>query len=128
VRADEKHIKVVLSNLVSNAIKFTNNSGTITLSSLVDGRSLVVSVTDTGSGIPNDRLNHLFKLDNGRYISTGTSGEKGTGIGLFLCRELVEFNGGKLWASSEVDKGSTFSFSLPLVDGEVIPVVVNEQL
>ncbi|MEO3406227.1 tetratricopeptide repeat-containing sensor histidine kinase [Mucilaginibacter sp. CAU 1740] len=120
VRADEKHIKVVLSNLVSNAIKFTNNSGTITLSSLVDGRSLVVSVTDTGSGIPNDRLNHLFKLDNGRYISTGTSGEKGTGIGLFLCRELVEFNGGKLWASSEVDKGSTFSFSLPLVDGELI--------
>lgn len=128
VRADEKHIKVVLSNLVSNAIKFTNDSGTITLSSLVDGSSLVVSVTDTGRGIPEERLSHLFKLDNGRYIATGTSGEKGTGIGLFLCRELVEFNGGKLWVNSEIDKGSTFSFSLPLVEVEVVAIADGASL
>jgi signal transduction histidine kinase len=114
VRADERHIKVVISNLVSNAIKFTGDNGMVTLLSAVDEGRLVISITDTGNGIPAEKLDGLFNL-NTKYSATGTSGEKGTGIGLFLCKELIEFNGGRLWVNSEVNKGSTFSFSLPLV-------------
>lgn len=114
VQADERHIKVVLSNLVSNAIKFTGDKGLITLLSVIDQNSLIISIADTGNGIPTEKLQQLFSL-NTKYTATGTSGEKGTGVGLFLCKELIEFNGGKLWVNSEVNKGSTFSFSLPLV-------------
>jgi len=114
VQADERHIKVVLSNLISNAIKFTGDSGVVTLQSSVDGNMLVISITDTGNGIPAEKLDNLFSL-NTKYSATGTSGEKGNGIGLFLCKELIEFNGGRLWVSSEVNKGSIFSFNLPLV-------------
>jgi signal transduction histidine kinase len=114
VQADERHVKVILSNLVSNAIKFTGDKGIITLSSVVEGNSLIINITDTGNGIPAERLDRLFSL-NTKYIAIGTSGEKGTGIGLFLCKELIEFNGGRLWVNSEVNKGSAFSFSLPLV-------------
>lgn len=114
VQADERHIKVVISNLVSNAVKFTGDNGMVTLLSTVDEDRLVISITDTGNGIPAEKLDRLFNL-NTKYTATGTSGEKGTGIGLFLCKELIEFNGGRLWVNSEVNKGSTFSFSLPLV-------------
>lgn len=114
VQADERHVKVVLSNLVSNAIKFTGNYGIVSLLSTVDEGMLVISVNDTGNGIPAEKLGKLFNL-NTKYTATGTSGEKGTGIGLFLCKELIEFNGGRLWVNSEVNRGSTFSFSLPLV-------------
>ncbi|MDB5150893.1 MAG: hypothetical protein JWQ57_4913 [Mucilaginibacter sp.] len=114
VQADERHLKVVLSNLVSNAIKFTGNNGVVTLQSAVEEDLLVVSITDTGNGIPAEKLDRLFSL-NTKYTATGTSGEKGTGIGLFLCKELIEFNGGRLWVNSEVNKGSAFSFSLPLI-------------
>lgn len=114
VQADERHIKVVLSNLISNAIKFTGDKGLITLLSVIDQNSLIISIADTGNGIPTEKLQQLFSL-NTKYTATGTSGEKGTGVGLFLCKELIEFNGGKLWVNSEVNKGSTFSFSLPLV-------------
>jgi signal transduction histidine kinase len=75
---------------------------------------VVISVNDTGNGIPAEKLGKLFSL-NTKYTATGTSGEKGTGIGLFLCKELIEFNGGRLWVNSELNRGSTFSFSLPLV-------------
>jgi signal transduction histidine kinase len=115
VKADEKHIKVVIGNLISNAIKFTDDNGVVTLSSHVAGKELVVNVNDTGKGIPQDKLVKLFDLHS-HYTQNGTMGEVGTGIGLFLCKELVEFNGGRLWVKSEVGKGSTFSFSLPLAD------------
>ncbi len=114
VQADERHIKVVISNLVSNAIKFTGDNGTVTLLSTVDEGRLVTSIKDTGNGIPAEKLHGLFGL-NTKYTATGTSGEKGTGIGLFLCKELIEFNGGRLWVNSKVNEGSIFSFSLPLV-------------
>lgn len=115
VKADEKHLKVIIGNLLSNAIKFTDDNGIVTLSSHVAGEELVVNINDTGKGIPQDKLVKLFDLHS-HYTQNGTMGEVGTGIGLFLCRELVEFNGGRLWVESEVGKGSTFSFSLPLVD------------
>jgi len=113
VKADEKHIKVILGNLISNAIKFTDDNGIVTLSSYVADKELVVNVNDTGKGIAQDQLVKLFNL-NSHFTQNGTMGEVGTGIGLFLCKELVEFNSGRLWVKSEVAKGSTFSFSLPL--------------
>jgi signal transduction histidine kinase len=113
VKADEKHVKVVIGNLISNAIKFTDDNGTITLSSTVDNKELIISVNDTGKGIAENQLTKLFNL-NSHFTQNGTMGEVGTGIGLFLCKELVEFNGGRLWVTSQLSKGSTFSFSLPL--------------
>ncbi len=113
VKADEKHVKVIIGNLISNGIKFTDDDGTITLSSSVAGKELVISVNDTGKGIAEEQLLKLFSL-NSHFTQNGTMGEVGTGIGLFLCKELVEFNGGRLWVKSEVGNGSTFSFSLPL--------------
>ncbi|GAA3969516.1 signal transduction histidine kinase [Mucilaginibacter dorajii] len=113
VKADEKHVKVVIGNLISNAIKFTDDNGTITLSSAVINTELVISINDTGKGIAGDQLTKLFNL-NSHFTQSGTMGEVGTGIGLFLCKELVEFNGGRLWVTSVLNQGSTFSFSLPL--------------
>ena len=113
VKADEKHIKVIMGNLISNAIKFTDDNGAITLSSAVNDRELIIGINDTGKGIAAEQQLKLFGL-NSRFTENGTMGEVGTGIGLFLCKELVEFNDGRLWVTSEVGRGSTFSFSLPL--------------
>ncbi|MDN3579253.1 tetratricopeptide repeat-containing sensor histidine kinase [Mucilaginibacter flavus] len=113
VKADEKHVKVVIGNLISNAIKFTDDNGIITLSSAVTNTELVINVNDTGKGIAEEQLPKLFNL-NSHFTQNGTMGEVGTGIGLFLCKELVEFNGGRLWVTSTLNQGSTFSFSLPL--------------
>jgi len=114
VQADENHIKVILRNLVSNAIKFTDSNGSVTLATKVDYNSLIVSVTDTGKGMNKDEIEKLFSI-NTHFSHSGTSGESGTGIGLLLCKELVELNGGKLSVTSAVGKGSCFYFSLPLV-------------
>jgi signal transduction histidine kinase len=115
VKADEKHIKVIMGNLISNAIKFTDDNGAITLSSTVKDRELIIGINDTGKGIAAEQQLKLFSL-NSRFTENGTMGEVGTGIGLFLCKELVEFNDGRLWVTSEAGRGSTFSFSLPLAD------------
>lgn len=112
--ADENHIKVILRNLVSNAIKFTDNKGKITLATKIKDNSIIVSVTDTGKGMKADDVEKLFSL-NTHFTNSGTSGERGTGIGLLLCKELVELNGGKLSVTSTVGKGSSFYFTLPLV-------------
>ncbi|WP_073406623.1 tetratricopeptide repeat-containing sensor histidine kinase [Mucilaginibacter sp. OK098] len=114
VLADENHIKVILRNLVSNAIKFTGNKGNITLATQLEDNSIIISVTDTGKGMDADEIEKLFSI-NTHFSLSGTSGERGTGIGLLLCKELVELNGGKLSVSSMVGKGSTFYFNLPLV-------------
>jgi signal transduction histidine kinase len=114
VQADENHIKVILRNLVSNAIKFTDNNGSIVLATKVDYNSLIVSVTDTGKGMNRDEIEKLFSIST-HFSNSGTSGESGTGIGLLLCKELVELNGGKLSVTSATGKGSCFYFSLPLV-------------
>ena len=114
VLADENHIKVILRNLISNAIKFTDNNGNITLATKIKGNSIIVSVTDTGKGMLVSEIEKLFSI-NTHFSHSGTSGESGTGIGLLLCKELVELNGGKLSVNSTVGKGSTFYFNLPLV-------------
>jgi len=113
VMADENHIKVVLRNLISNAIKFTDTNGTIKLNSTYEENNVIVSVQDTGKGMTADEVNKLFYPQT-HFSQPGTRGEHGTGIGLLLCKELVELNGGKIWITSKPGKGSTFFFSLPL--------------
>jgi signal transduction histidine kinase len=116
VMADENHIKVVLRNLMSNAIKFTDSNGSITLTSDYDDHKVIISVADTGKGMSQDEIEKLFSAQT-HFSKPGTSGENGLGIGLMLCKELVELNGGKLWVTSTPGKGSTFYFSLPLNAG-----------
>jgi signal transduction histidine kinase len=113
VLADENHIKVVLRNLISNAIKFTDTNGCIKLDSKYEESKVIISIEDNGKGMSAEEITMLFYLQT-HFSQPGTLGEKGTGIGLLLCKELVELNGGKLWIDSEPGKGSKFSFSLPL--------------
>jgi signal transduction histidine kinase len=112
VLADIDHLHFILRNLLNNAIKFTQN-GKIILSAEVNGDKVQVSVKDTGIGINPDFIPHIF--DVGYKSSTkGTAGEKGTGLGLPLCKEFVEKNGGEIWVESKPNEGSTFFFTLPL--------------
>lgn len=113
VVADENHVKVILRNLISNAIKFTDAKGTIKLSSTYKENRVIISVQDTGKGMSSEEISRLFYPQT-HFSQPGTLGENGTGIGLLLCKELVELNGGKMWISSKPGKGSTFFFSLPL--------------
>lgn len=111
--ADMKMVDTIFRNLVSNAVKFTGAGGTIELSAYVQGHRIAVSVSDTGIGISSNGLNKLFRIDD-HYTREGTCGEHGTGLGLSLCKQLAELNGGALHVSSGVNEGSTFTFMLPL--------------
>jgi PAS domain S-box-containing protein len=110
--ADKDMVKTVLLNLINNAIKFTPKEGVITISAHDLENKIELSVVDTGQGISRDNLNNLFKVSI-TQSTIGTSGEKGTGLGLILCKEFVELNGGKIRAESELGKGSNFCFTLP---------------
>jgi PAS domain S-box-containing protein len=113
VFADIDILKTVLRNLMSNAIKFTNPGGTITINAENNVENVIISVSDNGIGISPDDLTKLFKISD-VTTTTGTSEEPGTGLGLLLCKELVEKHGGKIWVESEVGKGSNFKFTLPI--------------
>jgi len=115
VYADEYMLNTVIRNLLMNSIKFTNDGGTITLSSIVEGNKLKVNVQDNGIGISEKQKEVLLRLEKVKS-SIGTSGEKGTGLGLILCKEFIETNDGKLLIESELGKGSTFSFTVPLAE------------
>ncbi len=110
----EEKLEQVLLNLLANAVKFTGEGGSIVVSAsnAKDGGTVHVSVSDTGTGIPANEMSHLFQKY--RQIATGkSSGEKGTGLGLVIARLIVEAHGGRIWAESEVNKGSTFHFTVP---------------
>ncbi|HHY28227.1 MAG TPA: PAS domain-containing protein [Desulfitobacterium dehalogenans] len=110
VYADSDLIEFVLRNLVDNALKYTAKGGTISIQAHSSATDVIVSVTDTGTGIDPANLRTLFKKPT---LSTrGTEGEKGSGLGLMLCKEFVQSHGGDIWVESEPGKGSTFSFSL----------------
>jgi PAS domain S-box-containing protein len=111
VSADQAMISTVFRNLISNAIKFTKPGGTITLSVIQNANEIMVSVRDTGIGIPDTMIGKLFQIDQ-CYSTPGTNREQGTGLGLILCKEFVEKHGGKIWAESEEGKGSVFFFTL----------------
>ncbi len=116
--ADYDMISAIIRNLITNAIKFTPNNGLITIrSELIDrknnDRKLKISVIDTGIGMNPETLEKLFTIE--QNISTkGTNNEEGTGLGLFLCKELIDYHKGKIWAESELGKGSKFHILLPL--------------
>ncbi len=116
--ADKDMIDLVIRNLTSNALKFTPEGGQITLSAQnvpsddKDGNWIEININDTGVGISQEDLDLLFKLEY-HHTTPGTAQEQGTGLGLILCREMVEKNGGKIWIESEVGQGTTVKFTLP---------------
>lgn len=119
--ADRRMINTVVRNLISNALKFTKPGGKIILSHKKENQFIEVTVTDTGVGIKGENISKLFRLEES--ISTpGTDKEQGTGLGLILCKEFIEKNGGKIWLESEYGKGSKFKFTIPAPgnSGEVL--------
>jgi signal transduction histidine kinase/Tfp pilus assembly protein PilF len=110
--ADSNTINLVIRNLMTNAIKFTNEGGKVVVAAKENGQEWLVSVQDNGVGIKPDVLKILFDK-TAPYTTRGTANEKGTGLGLILCKEFVEKNGGRIWVESEENKGSTFWFTLP---------------
>ena len=111
--ADVNMLKTILRNLISNAIKFTNANGEISIYASQNQNNIEITVSDNGIGMSEEAQNNLFKFDK-NAIFHGTGNEKGSGLGLILCKEFVEKHGGKIWIESEPGKGSTFKFSLPL--------------
>ncbi len=111
--ADVNMIESVLRNLISNSIKFTKPGGNIIVRTKVEQKACTVTIEDNGCGIPKGDIEKIFSI--GDHISTnGTNDEKGSGLGLILCKEFVNKNGGKIWAESEINVGSKFNFTLPL--------------
>ena len=113
VYADKAMISIVFRNLISNAIKFTKLDGNIVISASENQNEVTISVKDSGVGISKDRIEKLFSLDES-YSTTGTNKEKGTGLGLILCKDFVEKHNGKIWVESKIGEGSQFKFTLPL--------------
>lgn len=113
VLADYDHIGFVMRNLINNAIKFTGENGTIVISAEVGNDMVQIAVTDSGVGMEKEQLDKLFDLEK-KTSTTGTAGEKGTGLGLRLCKEFLEKNNGTIRAVSQPGKGTTFLVQLPL--------------
>ena len=112
VYADRDMFAVVVRNLITNAIKYTSAGGKVIIDSELQEHMLVVSVNDTGTGMPQEVQNKLFKLSETRS-QYGTGNESGTGLGLVLCADFVKVNGGRIWFTSKLGEGSTFFFSVP---------------
>ena len=112
VTTDENLLNTVLRNLVNNAIKFTNQNGIINISAIMKNDVVEISVSDNGIGLEDELKKNLF-VDIIRQSQRGTNQEKGTGLGLTICKEFIEKLGGKIWVESEVGKGSTFYFTVP---------------
>jgi len=112
VFADSQMIETVLRNLISNALKFTSRGGTINIVTKEEKEHNTVTVQDNGVGMTNKQLNELFVLDNAN-TTAGTESENGSGLGLVLCKELVEKNRGELSVNSTLGVGSEFRFQLP---------------
>ncbi len=116
IYADENMLNTVLRNLISNALKFTPKGKNITVSAQPCEGKIVISVADTGVGIPKETLPGLFRLDT-PTTSPGTAGEIGTGLGLPLCKDLIERQGGTIQVSSIPGQGTTFDVTIPYFPG-----------
>jgi two-component system, NtrC family, sensor histidine kinase GlrK len=113
VRMDQDRITQVVEELLGNALKFTAERGKITISALANKKGMLeVSVADTGCGIPKKELERVF--DKFKRIEGGRAAERGTGLGLSLAKHIITVHGGQIWAGSEPEKGSVFSFTLPV--------------
>jgi PAS domain S-box-containing protein len=111
VYADVDMLRSIVQNLIMNAIKFTPTEGRIIVSSVNKEGFVEVSIQDTGIGIETEKISRLFSFGS-KFTTDGTAGEKGTGLGLPLCKEFIERNGGKVRVESEIGKGSKFTFTL----------------
>ena len=111
--ADKNMVTTIIRNLIANAIKFTGENGEIKVSATIKENYLEIAVSDTGIGISNENLEKIFSKEN--FTTYGTEGEKGSGLGLQLCQEFVEKNGGKIWIESKEEQGTTFFFTLPAI-------------
>ena len=114
VKADADMLDTILRNLITNAIKFSYENGKITLTAVERANDILITVDDQGKGMPPAILEKLFLADS-KTSTPGTNNESGTGLGLLLCKEFVELHGGKIWAESEIGKGSVFFFTMPKV-------------
>jgi len=118
VYADKRMIEVILRNLVSNSIKFTNEDGHITIKVSVDKGFAKIVIIDNGIGMSREKMETLFDLTKNN-VAYGTKGETGTGFGLVLCKNLTQQNGGSISIWSEIEKGSEFTFTIPLSNTQV---------
>jgi signal transduction histidine kinase len=109
---DEYQIRTIIINLVNNALKFTPRHGKIIIDSNIEGQFIKLKIMDSGIGMEKGELVQIF---NNPIIKSGTAGEKGTGFGLFLCKELIEKNGGNIQIESVIGKGTTINLLLPLM-------------
>ena len=112
IRGDERKVKQVLLNLLSNALKFTPEGGRIDVRAAMNGGVVEISVVDTGVGIAPEDQETIF--EEFRQVGTADKKVEGTGLGLALCRRFVELHGGRIWVKSQVGQGSTFTFTLPV--------------
>ena len=116
IKGDRKRVKMAIENLVSNAVKYSINGGNIEIKVAPSGDNLVVSVKDDGVGIPGGQQDHVFekffRSDNITRYQT-----EGTGLGLYIAKNIIEQSGGKIWFKSRENSGSIFCFSLPIVSG-----------
>jgi ligand-binding sensor domain-containing protein/signal transduction histidine kinase len=113
VWADRDQVDMVLRNLINNAIKFTPPEGPLRVGGSLKSDCWELFVQDSGVGIAPENLSRIFSANRG-YTTPGTDGEKGTGLGLAICHEMIAMNGGKIWLESEVGKGTTIFFTLPI--------------
>ena len=112
IHGDERKVKQVLLNLLSNALKFTPEGGRIDVRADVRDGMIEISVTDTGVGIAPEDLGVVF--EEFRQVGSAAKKVEGTGLGLAISRKFIELHGGRIWATSQVGAGSTFAFTLPL--------------
>jgi signal transduction histidine kinase len=114
VFADENMMQSIFNNLVTNAIKFTNRNGQITLSSSRLNDMIRFSVKDNGVGMNENQKSMLFEI-NKSFTTPGTTNEKGSGLGMILCKDFIEKHGGEIWVESNSGKGSEFFFTIPAI-------------
>jgi PAS domain S-box-containing protein len=112
VNIDKNMINTVLRNLINNAIKFTPNNGKITLNCAMEGSLIHLQVTDSGIGMSATKCESLFNSITTKNSTLGTAGEKGTGLGLLICKDFIQKHGGTIWVESELGKGSCFHFTI----------------
>jgi PAS domain S-box-containing protein len=118
LEADRNMLSLVIHNLLSNALKFTYRNRNVSLKANVQGNNLLFYVIDQGMGIPEENKDRLFDIDSD-YKTRGTEKEKGTGLGLTLCKEFVNRHHGDIWVESKEDQGSLFGFRIPLKQPKV---------
>jgi len=114
VLADRNMIQTIIRNLISNAMKFTPKGGKVIITAKVsDNKRIEIAIQDSGIGMSQALIGNLFRIDL-KTNRLGTENEPSSGLGLLLCKEFIEKQGGKIWVESEVGKGSTFTFSIPM--------------